>query len=133
MIVREFHEHEEQLSDFGSAKDPFHRGRLSTLVTQCIGVKETRGEMEFWPIQEYTARLYKTLLTLDLHDPGKNSMSFADKNTTCHLKPLDGGPCITSIAFSLTALGVEEIPSTYHGKLSYQKTTHIQKVWDLES
>ncbi|RPA93935.1 hypothetical protein L873DRAFT_1793359 [Choiromyces venosus 120613-1] len=146
VILREFHEREEQLSDFGSAKDPFRRGRLSTLVKQCIGVKETKGETEFWPIREYTARLYETLSTLDLRDPGKNSMSFADKNATwhvciavalqnipSHLKPLDGGACATSIASSLTALGVEEIPGTYRGKLSYRKTTHIRKVWDLES
>ncbi|RPA88623.1 hypothetical protein L873DRAFT_1849653 [Choiromyces venosus 120613-1] len=140
VILREFHEREEQLSYFGSAKDPFHLGRLSTLVKQCIGVKETRGETEFWPIREYTTRIYETLSTLDLRDPGKNSMSFADKNATwhvciavalqnvpSHLKPLDGGACATSIASSLTALGVEEIPGTYRQKLSYRKTTHIRK------
>ncbi|RPA88422.1 hypothetical protein L873DRAFT_1927453, partial [Choiromyces venosus 120613-1] len=73
----------------------------------CIGSQDTSGDMAFWPIREYTTCLYEILLTLDCCNPCKNSL----QSVPDHLKPLDGGGCTASIASSLTALSVEEIPA----------------------
>lgn len=114
---------------------------LSSLIQKCIGTKDANRETEFWPLPEYTARLYESLISLDWRNPNKNSKPFAHRNATWHLcialalqnvptrlKPLDARACTASIESSLVQLRVEEIPGIFREKLSYRKTIQLRRI-----
>lgn len=120
--------------------------RLTCLVQQCIGSTDTKGDYGFWALPEYAEHLYNMLVALDWHNPGKDPTRFAANNATWHfciavalqnasaeLKPLDEKALRAGIISSLTHLKVHEIPGTWHGRLSYRKTTQLRPMQDLWS
>ena len=115
--------------------------RLSSLIQKCIGTTHTNREPDIWSFPEYTGRLYEALISLDWHDPNKNSKPFANRNATwhlcialalqnlpAHLKPLDARACTASIESSLVRLHVEEIPGIFRGRLSCRKIIRLGQV-----
>jgi len=107
---------------------------------------DTKGDIDFWPLSQYTAQLYEALFNLDWHNPNQNSKLLANRNATwhlciaivlqnapAHLRPLDKRACAVSMGNSLTRLRVEEIPGTYRRRLSYRKTTQIRLTGNLMS